>query len=377
VSWLERHRESEFLAEEARAAHRDGDHHRAETLFGAAARQELDALNQISLEQQPRTFGITAVSCAALLYKARQAVEAERFAHSMLRHPGLPDFATNQLRELLQAIWNEQAQEAAGMRFVPGQVTVSVDGGEVVTGGAPMDLVLDRVQTIQAIFVRTTEFLAKLPLRRRGPATKTIQALCRPWLFQSVPGSYQFTVAIQGPDQRDFFAEGDPDPDLVSSTFMTILENAATDPIERLPKVVPDAEYRATFLKLARNLAPTGKTFSTLEIKSTQSAKPVVLTPASRKLLTQSIRESTAPDKSRPSSEEVTLRGVLRAVHLDSDWLEVSVDDRRLRITGVGETVDDVIGPMVNHEVVVSVLRLGKSDYLFRDIELTEDDGAS
>jgi hypothetical protein len=372
MTWLEHHQASELAASEAHAARHSGDSARADFLFEAAARAELEALNHVSLEQKPRTFAITAVSCAALLYKAARPQEAELFAHSMLSRQGLPDFATDQLREILQSIWNEQAQAAAGVRFVPGQVTVSVDGGEVVKGGAPLDTVLERVQTIQSIFLRTTEFLKKLPLRRRGPATKPIQALCRPWLFQSVPGSYQFTIAIQGPDQLDLYADGDPDPKLVASTFMTILESASIDPVEQLPKVVPDHEYRATFLKLARNLAPTGRTFSTMEIKSSQGGAPVVLTPESRRAMTQSIRGVSVPTLPESSSEEVTLRGVLRAVHLDKDWLELMVDDMPIHITGVGETVDDVIGPMVNHQVTVSALRAGKSGYRFRDIELTD-----
>lgn len=375
MTWLEHHQLSELSATEAHAARRSGDNATAVRLFEAAARAELEALKDVSLTKKPRTFGITAVSCAALLYKAARLHEAELFSHSMLSRQGLPAFATDQLREILQSIWNEQAQAAAGVRFVPGQVTVSVDGGEVVKGGAPLDTVLERVQTIQAIFLRTTEFLKKLPLRRHGPATRPILALCRPWLFQSVPGSYQFTIAIQGPDQPDLFAQDDPDPKLVASTFMTILETAAADPSTQLAKVVPDQGYRATFLKLARNLAPTGRTFSTMEIRSSQGGAPVLLTPETRRTMTQSIREVPAHVSVEASAVEVTLRGVLRAVHLDKDWLELLVDNEPLHISGVGETVDDVIGPMVNHLVIVTAFRDPKGAHRFRDIELV--DGAN
>lgn len=372
MTWLTYHQASEKAAADAHEARRLGDAVRATELFENAARAELEALRRVDIDDKPRTFGITAVSCAALLYKATRLEEAERFAHSMLSRPGLPEFATDQLREILQSIWNEQAQAAAGVRFVPGQVTVSVDGGEVVKGGAPLDLVVERVQTIQAIFLRTAEFLKKLPLRRHGPATKPIQELCRPWLFQSVPGSYQFTVAIQGPTQKELFSLDNPDPKLVASTFMAILESAATDPEESLPRIVPELDYRATFLKLARNLAPTGRTFTTMEIRSSQAKNPVILTQETRKTMTQSIRGVTPPKPQDAESEEATLRGVLRAVHLEKDWLELAVDDSLVHIAGVGETIDDVIGPMVNHSVVVSALRDGKGAYSFRDIELLD-----
>ena len=171
------------------------------------------------------------------------------------------------------------------------------------------------------------------------------------------------------------FVEGEPEPRLVAATFMAILEGAASDPETNLPKIVPDAEYRATFLKLARNLAPTGRSFSHLELRSSQARAPVVLTQDSRKSMTNAIRGGVSEPPKDAQSTEVALRGVLRAVHLEKDWLEVYVDDAPVRISGVGETVDDVIGPMVNHSVVVHAVRDGKGAYSFRDIEL--EDGAT
>lgn len=375
MSWLTHHQISEEAASEAHAARRRGEEARAVSLFANAARAELLALKHLSLDKKPRTFGVTAVSAAALLYKAEQPREAEQFAHKMLGEPGLPDFATDQLREVLQSIWNEQAQASASVRFVPGQVTVSVDGGEVVKGGAPLDVVVERVQTIQSLFYRTAEFLKKCPLRRRGPATKPIQDLCRPWLFQSVAGSYQFTVAIQGPAQSDMFLEGELDPRLVASTFMEILAGAASDPETILPEIVPDAAYRETFLKLARNLAPTGRSFSHLELRSTNAPAPVILTQESRKSMTNAIRGGPSEPPKGAGATEVSLQGVLRAVDLEKDWLELYVNRSPVKISGVVETVDDVIGPMVNRSVVVQAFRDSKGTYIFRDIEV--EDGAN
>jgi hypothetical protein len=63
------------------------------------------------------------------------------------------------------------------------------------------------------------------------------------------------------------------------------------------------------------------------------------------------------------------LRGVLRAVHLDEDWLEVVVQGQPTRVFDVGEAVDDHVGPLVNHEVTVQIVRTGRGRILFRDIE--------
>ncbi len=73
--------------------------------------------------------------------------------------------------------------------------------------------------------------------------------------------------------------------------------------------------------------------------------------------------------------EIIQVRGVLRAVHLDQDWLEVATIDpanvRHLRIDDAGEALDDVIGPMVNRSVTIEALHRG-SKYLYRDIQLDE-----
>jgi hypothetical protein len=101
-----------------------------------------------------RTLGIMAVSAAALWYNAGNLQEAAPVSHSASTFPALPAFALAELRMLLQAIWNETAQREAGLSFVPGQVVVSVRGGQVVRGGAPLHLILEKVQIVQSLFYR-------------------------------------------------------------------------------------------------------------------------------------------------------------------------------------------------------------------------------
>jgi hypothetical protein len=369
MSWSESHKVSEELASAAHIALRGGDSAAAQALFIKAAGAEEEALQQVDPIGKPRTFGITAVSAVALWYKGGELIRAEAVAHRVLTH-NIEAFAVTQLRSLLQTIWNVQAQEAAGIRFVPGQVQISVRGGEVVSGGAPLDLIVDKVQTIQSIFYRTTEWLLKMPLRKRGPATKEIQDSCRPWLFQGVPASYQFVVAIQRPPQEDWISPDTADPQLVADTFLSILRSAVDDPGEGLSKLVPDREYKNAFLKLTRNLAPTGKVFGQMEIQAAGDASPVVLLPESRKVIGHTLKTEAPP--SSDQMEHVQLKGILRALHLDQDWIEVTVDGISVRVNNVGEATDDVIGPMVNHTVTVHALKDKKGRFHFRDIERDE-----
>lgn len=369
MSTIEAHIESEKLAASAHDAARAGQSQKAKSLFAQAAIAEARAFGVVG-DNKPRTLGILAVSAAALWYKSGELEAAEQFAHDASRRATLPGFARQELRELLQSIWNEQAQRDAGISFVPGQVLVSVKGGEVVTGGAPLDLILGKVQVVQNLFYRTAEYLSDLPLRLKGPASKDIQDRYRPWLFQSVPGSYQFAVAVQKPLQQELFPGEEIEPEFLTEKFLEILRACSEDPVEGLPQVVTNAEYRQTFLKMTRNLAPTGKSFSQMEIRGAGERGPVVLSPVSRKAISETLRPPSSALE--PREAESILRGNLRAVDLDKDWLEISVDGITRHVTGLSEAVDDLIGPMVNHNVTVRVKPGKGRQLLFLDIEQDE-----
>jgi hypothetical protein len=89
------------------------------------------------------------------------------------------------------------------------------------------------------------------------------------------------------------------------------------------------------------------------------------------------LKEQSAPTGAASAREEVQLRGILRALHLDKDWLEITIHGadgpRTIRVDGAGEEVDDVLGPMVNREVLIDVFvkRRGKR-YFLRDIQPAE-----
>jgi len=369
MSWADHHKASEAAAIEAEQKFRTGDAAEAARLYATAA--ELEQLALAGLDaSKTRTKGITAISAVSLWYKAADYDRAEQLAYAMLADPSIAPFARADLRNLVQAIWTETTKKAANVSFLPGQVFVSVKGGEVVTGGAPLDLIVEKVQTIQAMFYRTIEYVKDMPFRLRGGPPRDIQDACRPWIFQAVPGSYQFSVAIQERQQLDLFSE-DPRPDLVAHLLLEILKAAANEDAQQLESVVAKPEYRNVFLKLSRNLAPTGKTFGSIELRAGAGGDPVALTPDARTTINQTIRK-TRPASVQDSTEtEDEVTGTLRAVDLDLDYLDVVVNGQGTHIVALAEAMDDVIGPMVNKTVKVQVLRSAK-ELRFRDIELDE-----
>ncbi len=367
MTWIQNHSISEGLAAEADVARMRGLRSRSQELYAEAARAEERAIAALS-PQKTRTLGISAVSAVSLYYKAALFEEAERVACRWLANDHVPPFAMDQLRGLLQSIWSEQVRQRASIQFAPGQVLVSIRGGEVVEGGAPLDLILEKVQIVQAMFYRTAEFLKGLPHRMRGGPDKDLLSICRPWLFQAPPGSYQFAVAVEEQKQRYLFASEESSPREVADHFLRIVRASTEAPEQQLPQVVPDREYRNTFLKLARNLAPTGKQFSELEIRSADHSSGIVLSPYSRAAAGKAI-QAARPQSPSEWQEPEEITGILRAAHLDKDWLEISKDGDRIRIERANDAIDDIVGPMMNRPVLVRVVRDAAGKRYFRDIE--------
>ncbi len=374
MSWLEQHSLSERYAVEAEAALRKGDADAATSLYGLAATAELAALSEIDV-LKIRTLGVTVVSAAALFFKAKDYRKAEVIAHQWLSSDHLPGFASGQLEEILQAIWNEKAISRSGIEFKGTEILISVKGGEVVHGGAPLDIIATKVEQVSAIFYRTAELLLGRPHRTRGGPAEDIREICRPWLFQTVPGSYQFAVRVQGPKQGSLFAHEAVKSEKIAFKFLEIMKASAEDPVGALVETVPDPQYRVTFLKLTRNLAPTGDSFDQLLVKPVLSnASAIVLKSETRAGINEVIR-NTRPQATQ-MERELQFHGILRALHLDEDWLEISVPTEnalmRVKVFGAGDAVDDLIGPMVNRRVVLDVLEVRPDRYTFRDIQLAD-----
>ena len=362
MSWIEHHERSERLASQAEIAAREGRRDEAQALYARAADAEENAIADLD-PLKARTLGVSAVSAVSLHYKANRLARAESVAAQWLGSEALPAFAKDQLRLLLPAIWSEQVRDDAGGWFAPEErVLISMHGGEIVSGGAPLDLIADTVEIVKSLIYRTAEFMNGLDHRGRGPPSRNIRESFRPWLFQTVPGSYQFAVDIRNEYRPEFFEPKLPSPREVADRFLQILRVGIEDPEEGLAEIVPPSDYRRTFLKLTRNLAPDGKSCDRLDIRSPAESQAVSLDPDVRRNLERIIR------RAGQERREESLHGVLRALHLDRDWIELAVGDERLRITSVPKEAGDMLGPLANKPVVVYVSIAGEKRK-FLDIE--------
>lgn len=383
MSWLENHIRSEEYVSQAEEFYRQHDNDQSAALYRLAAEAEINALEDLAANKM-RTIGITAVSAVSLYYKAQEFLQAKRLAHKWLSTELLPLFAIEELEELLQVIRYEEIRTRSGIQFIEGEVLVSVSGGEILYGAAPLDLVLDKVEKIRNLFYRTTELLLDKTLRKRGSPDELVKSQCDPWLLQAPPGSYQFAVRVRKP-QEQLTIPGLPDSGLrveqITKKFLEIIRATSQDPEGELREVVPQEEYRETFLKLTRELSPpaTGKSFSQMEIKSTNGIepRPVILRPETREVIKHALRKPESPFQDTSENKSLQLRGALRVIDLDKDYIEVNNNGDKKKIYDAREEIDDVIGSMVNRQVVVDVVerddRSGEKKYYYQDIQLEED----
>ncbi len=375
MTWLEAHRESEILASEADIAKREGEHSKAFSLYRDAATKEASALSLIGSDK-PKTLGVSAVSAAALFFKAREFDSAEQLAISCLAREGMPLFAKAQLKAIVQTIWNEQVFRASGVEFVHGELLVGVTGGMVAVGAAPLELVHRKVEEVKNLFFRAVEMMLDLPLRKHGPPSQEVREQFRPWIVQAPAGSYQFALRVEKPKQMELFPSAAPDIEDVTYRLLGIVAVAASGSIDKLVSSIPKEDYQDCFIKQMRNLAPTGKTFEHLTIQSPghEELPPAVFSAHSRKILSDALRVRAKESSSEEYIAPEQLNGILRGVHLDKDWLELLEEGTRktIRILQAGDAIDDIVGPMVNHKVMVEVTVTKDGRRIFRDIQSFE-----
>ena len=181
-------------------------------------------------------------------------------------------------------------------------------------------------------------------------------------------GSYQFEIRIERTRQlRLFDTHPRVSPDKVAEAFFRILNSAGSDDAEAFRTYVPDRHYQSWFLRMVRNIAPTGKALDEIEIARIGAREAVVLRPAVRHAIQRTLQ---LPD--RPKSRDNVKYGVLRALDLDHGFLVLveGGQQQRCRIRP-NRIFDDVVGPFVNHRVRVTGAWSGR--WFYAD-DITESD---
>lgn len=372
MSWLEHHGRSADFAGEGDLLAVNGDLEGAREAYRQAAIHEQLALEDLG-PGKFKTWSITAVSAASLFFMANDFATAQRLAHTHLTDERLLPFAQDDLKDLLQTIWDEQAKEKEGTSLVAGDIQVTLRGNRIFRGAAPLGIVEGSLKRIVALFMRVAEHDMGLPYRFRGGPSRALNSEYQPWILQATPGSFRFGVTLKGPEQLrlQLGDEHRPSPAQVVTRALEIVAASVNSPSGEFLQLISDSEYRRGFLTLARDLSPSGTHHQLLELHQSQTGRRVPLNSSSRRSLTESLRLLDAASNHR-TEQAVALEGILRGVDLNNDWLRLDTEDGTETVSKVGEPVDDIIGPMVNRSVVVTAFEMPNGDYRFLDIEPAE-----
>lgn len=348
----DKHRESEVLANKAAVALQSGRTGDAQRLYAEAAQLEEEAFSQLASDKE-RTRSILAVSFVSLLYKAQELDQAERAVFRLLgEQNNLLPWAEEQLRDLLQVVTDERViTQELDQRYTGDIVTVALRGGEIGTGTGPLDLVIAKATGFKSLFYRMAEWVGDYPLRRRGNPPKELLNILQVRASQPVAGSYRMDIRLTEPAQQDLFPDKKFQPDDVFDALFSFLSRLSSGTRAEIEEYVPDEQYRRALLELTRNVSPAGKRVGEIGLyrRKGESIEKIYLTAG----LSQKAKESLPKRKKEETLPDMELRGVLRALHLDQNWLELTVEDKQIKCDTVPEMLDDVVGPMVNHEVVV------------------------
>jgi len=370
----DQHTTAQELSAQAAALIATGRVQEAQRLFSEAAELEAAALRAVPLERI-RTRSVLSLSVASLLYKGNKLDEAERAIFRFLAAGDLDIWADAQLRELLHIVTDEHLLlTSMGRRYSGESMTVSLRGGEIGAGTGPLDLILEKATGMRSLLYRMAELVGKFPLRHHGPPPRELLDLVQARVTEPTAGSYNLEIKLTEPAQQKLFEPTRIPPAEVSERLFSFLDCLISGTLNDLVSLVPQPDYLKALLQLTRNVAPGGKRIREIGLyrKKHDQLQSVYLTAA----LPSKIREAI-PKEKLSTEEQATESGVLRALHLDKNWLMLTKEDgTHVRFYTVHELLDDVVGPMVNRRVVVSgrlMQRGGKKQLLISEIELADE----
>lgn len=369
----EAHLRSQSKAIEAYQAMADAKPELARHLYAEAAEQEEIALQEIPRDAK-KTYSALALSLAALLYKSAKYDAAESACYKFLADNLIQGHYRGALRDLLDYVRDEQLLSQSGQEYLVPELGFSFKGGEVGFGTAPAEAILSQISGYHSIARRLAESQWGMDFRTAGPPSAKLDSRLSARISQPTSGSYRFrlrfaasqTSLLQAVDERFSTSE-------IPTKLFDVVRAAASGDIEAVKKLQLSELYRDALLKLVRNVIPDGKVLGSVELVEVKgfNDRAFSLNSSARSRVAEVIRHFSPP----PTEDEIFLKGVLRAVHLDEQWLGLlSPDGANIRCKTGKNVLDDVVGPMVNRNVIAHVVRSRKKRDTLKLLDIELDD---
>ena len=355
---MERHDTAQKVALRAEQLDSAGQVAEAKLLYRDAAQLELEALQNTPSDKR-KTFSIIGLSCLSLFYKADEPEAALQVSRLLLseRHKLLPYYLAR-IEEAFDIFYSERYLSKSEHRFANRGMEIRLLGGEIGVGIAPADLFSEIVDAWQTIAVRVTEYLGNYKYRTRGFPSPELRRLLNPQIATLSPASLRFALVL-GQDQSELFSNVElghriPRPEEVIERTVAVVSTLSAGDLKGLKELVTSPDYRRIIAQLLRKAMPSNRFAESYVSAIGPRAKEesVRLTPVKAKIFENALRQEIEGPQ---ASQLLKMRGRLRGLELNQEWIHV-VDKNEVDhyFSSRGIAIDDVIGPLVNREVIVT-----------------------
>lgn len=265
------------------------------------------------------------------------------------------EYYTKQLYDILDESRDQIELARRGLEYAPGESDISLEGGQVGYGTAPIEVALAKMSAFSALARRIHEWKLGLPFRAAGEPLSPLVKAVTARVSQPAAGSYRFRLQFTRPSQLSFLDpigqvhDESAEPIDVSKELFGVLADATNNNMDTFAAM--PTGYARGILRLVRNVLPDGEEVDAVTVRDATSdgLTPVRLEKSSRKAVNNMLR-SFEPKVENPN---VSTKGILRAVHLEDHYIGVLEKNKDLLVIRTRpDEPDDVLSALVNKLVV-------------------------
>jgi len=361
------HLKSMELAEQSFEAKLRGESKRAANLLKKAFASEREAADIVALHLKLEpTRAILHRSAASMALECGESRIAEQLiARALSGDP--PNDIAEELRDLLEQVHFTRHLNLQGIALDPSEFQLSISGPAVGHGIADSEQFVERVHTAKLLLQRTAERTLKKPYRERGPAHTSLTQNLE--LYISVPRAASFAVTLRIGSPSQFSLPHMPAPlgESVIEDVVECLDVLNKSGERELRKRIKDEAYHRNFVALARRMSPDGSDIKVVGITALIEGKErrvmMTTTRYDYPVLPQDANRNTPNDE-----KSDVLRGTLKFADSTKERAGVIqvIDEQQTkhRITVPLGMMSDIVRPLYEREVVVTLSRTGSSRML-------------
>ena len=233
------------------------DENSVSNFFGKAFELEKEAAMLLKDEEEDLvTRAVLFRSAAVLALDCNQSREAEKLIGLGLSKETPPQIA-NELRDLYEEINFKRYMETHGINLLPGQIQASFVGDAIYSGLSEVTPIINRIDMLRKMFLRTAQRLQNIPFKKSGRMSKSLESFGL-YISPPQPGSIAFTLQVGGSEQELDFGDKGSKSNIINNV-LECLNHFENDRREKLKELIVDEAYYGNFISLAEEIKPDGE----------------------------------------------------------------------------------------------------------------------